>query len=610
MSITPIWSPVLEPAAARWLALVAQVPEASETTPALVALREVGLFALLLPKQKKISAGASLTALFCVLEALAAKSPISASALAQTMAGIEPIMRLGSLQQKKTWLAWMNDGDGVPPALVRNLDAALDSAPMSATPDQASWLLTGRGSWVAASDRTKGFVVFAAENADQMPARISAFVVPGDTPGLLIEPAASAVASANEGRLVMEVRADASLLLGAAGQAAQTMANVLWVDRLASAAQANGMAIAAYEEARKTLESSHSAIQVAPRSAVELASCATAISASRMMLYEAARAADAGEDVRLLSSMALLCASDCAERMLAVTLQIAGGHASVDAARLQRYLAARRLQQAAAGPADAQATRIARAVMQPPKPLKGRKPVMTKPAPASAPATRTAEAPNRVSEILDAAADAFTQQGYDATTLDYIGDVLGVTKGSIYYHYRSKADLFVAVYRRVMEMNLETVSPIADDEQSRPLDRLYRMAFAHSLQVMKHLSYQRVAVQGIEAHLMGRVNEEQRARLNEVILLRDRYQEMFVRLISQAIEAGELPEQDARLAVKPLFGAINHTTMWYQPRPGETSADREHLAAHLANFVVSGLMQSYPVPQAHMQLSPTTAQAI
>ena len=199
-----------------------------------------------------------------------------------------------------------------------------------------------------------------------------------------------------------------------------------------------------------------------------------------------------------------------------------------------------------------------------------------------APIPRPGDPPDRVAEILDAAADAFTQQTYDATTLDQIGDALGVTKGSIYHHYRSKAHLFTAVYQRALEMNIATVEPIARQPGVRAIDRLYRMAYAHAMQVMKHLSYQRVAVQGLDSHLMGRINEEQRARLDEVISLRDHYEELFVNVLTQAIEAGELPRQHPRLAAKPLFGAINWTTMWYQPRPGETAADRERLATHLA----------------------------
>lgn len=200
-------------------------------------------------------------------------------------------------------------------------------------------------------------------------------------------------------------------------------------------------------------------------------------------------------------------------------------------------------------------------------------------------------------EILRAAAELFMEFGYAATSIDAVAERLGATKGRIYHHYRSKAELFVAVYRRTMEMNIATVEPIARQRGVRPVERLYRMAHAHALQVMKHLSYQRLAVQGTESHLMNRVNEEQRAQLAEVVRLRDRYEELFLATIRAAIEAGELPRQDARLAVKPVFGAINWTTMWYQPRPGETAADRARIADQLAAFVVSGLGRAYqPVP--------------
>lgn len=200
---------------------------------------------------------------------------------------------------------------------------------------------------------------------------------------------------------------------------------------------------------------------------------------------------------------------------------------------------------------------------------------------------------DRTVQILDAAAEAFTEKSYDATTLDYIGDAIGVTKGSIYYHYRSKADLFLAVYRRAMELNLETVRPIAKMSELSALERLYAMAYAHSLQVMRHLSYQRLAVQGLESQLMSRANEEQRAGFAEVIQLRDEYERLFVDVIKAAIKEGQLPEQNVSISVKPLFGAINWTTMWYRPKEDESASDRKKLAAQLAGFVVSGLKQNH-----------------
>ncbi|WBY01334.1 TetR family transcriptional regulator [Ramlibacter tataouinensis] len=567
------------------------MPGALDPAAALQSMREAGLLVKLLPSRShKRGGGASFTSLVAALEGLAMGAPLAAAALAQAVIGTVPVAQLGSARQKAASLDALVHGDGAAPVLLRNADAGADEAPMRVALQQGDWLLEGGGRWGAAGVEAPAFVVFASHRqANGESGQASAFIIPRFAAGVSVHATSGPAGMASEGTLQMQVLADGSLLLGPAGQAASVMAATFALDRLASAAQASGLAIAAYEEASKTLGLAGSDAQEAERSSLKLAHCATAISAARMMLYEAARAADSGEDIRLASAKALLCAMECAERMLNLTVQVVGGHPSVDAARMHQFLAARRLQQSVAGPAERQAARIARAIVQPSISSRGDEPLM----PKATTEPRTPEMPDRVSEILDAAADAFDQQGYDATTLDHIGDALGVTKGSIYYHYRSKVELFVAVYRRVMEMNLETISPIAEDEALLPLERLYRMAHAHSLQVMKHLSYQRLAVHGIEAQLMGRVNEDQRAKLNEVIVLRDRYQEIFVRAISQAVEAGELPQQDARMAVKPLFGALNCTTMWYQPRPGETAADRERIGDQLAGFAISGLTQSY-----------------
>ncbi len=52
---------------------------------------------------------------------------------------------------------------------------------------------------------------------------------------------------------------------------------------------------------------------------------------------------------------------------------------------------------------------------------------------------------NRAREILEAAYKAFARDGYHHTTMDKIAQRVGVTKGTLYLYYKSKADLFVAV---------------------------------------------------------------------------------------------------------------------------------------------------------------------
>jgi AcrR family transcriptional regulator len=132
------------------------------------------------------------------------------------------------------------------------------------------------------------------------------------------------------------------------------------------------------------------------------------------------------------------------------------------------------------------------------------------------------EMPLRQVELLDAAAHAFTEMGFAATTIDSVADLIGVTKGSVYYYYRSKTDLFFAVHRRAMQLNLDTVAPLAEDEAASPPQRLWNMAHAHTHLMMAHLPYQRVTVQGVELHLAGRTTANQRAELEELVPQRGR----------------------------------------------------------------------------------------
>jgi AcrR family transcriptional regulator len=53
------------------------------------------------------------------------------------------------------------------------------------------------------------------------------------------------------------------------------------------------------------------------------------------------------------------------------------------------------------------------------------------------------------SMILDKALELFVQKGYAATSMDDIVKHTGVSKGSIYYHFSSKDDLFVSMVEKI-----------------------------------------------------------------------------------------------------------------------------------------------------------------
>jgi AcrR family transcriptional regulator len=201
----------------------------------------------------------------------------------------------------------------------------------------------------------------------------------------------------------------------------------------------------------------------------------------------------------------------------------------------------------------------------------------------------TPEGDEKQLAILDAAASVFMKLGFAAASLDDISDNYGATKGIIYYHFRSKTALFFAVQRRAMELTREAIEPSASSS-APPRERLEKMALAHTLQMMEHLDYLRVAAQGLEWHLGGRTTDEERAEMKRITALRDSNERLYLKVLEEGLASGQFRNMDARIAVKPLLGALNWTSRWYQPRKGETRSDREAIAAEIARYAVHGLL--------------------
>jgi AcrR family transcriptional regulator len=71
-------------------------------------------------------------------------------------------------------------------------------------------------------------------------------------------------------------------------------------------------------------------------------------------------------------------------------------------------------------------------------------------------------------EILDTALELFADQGYDKTSLREIAERVGVTKAALYYHFRSKEDILVALVEPVASMQESVVAALRSGELHDP----------------------------------------------------------------------------------------------------------------------------------------------
>ena len=184
-------------------------------------------------------------------------------------------------------------------------------------------------------------------------------------------------------------------------------------------------------------------------------------------------------------------------------------------------------------------------------------------------------------EILQAAAELFMEFGYAATSIDAVAERLGATKGRIYHHYRSKADLYFDVQVAAMNRVLAAVEPIARQPGSA-VQRLSAMALCRAQILLTDLPMQKVAVQGLERQLLGksRGNTPASKRLRAVVKMRDDCERLFAEVIDDGIREGVFVDLPPRLATKPFLGVLNWATVWYSPRRLQSAEAFRRVGAH------------------------------
>ncbi|PRY38817.1 TetR family transcriptional regulator [Umezawaea tangerina] len=197
-------------------------------------------------------------------------------------------------------------------------------------------------------------------------------------------------------------------------------------------------------------------------------------------------------------------------------------------------------------------------------------------------------APDARSRILDAAAEAFMVTGFANTTIDDIADVLGATKGLVYYHFRSKFDIFLAVYEEAMRRVRDRVEPHATRTGSGK-DRLVAMSVAHLLNLMEDLAFHHIVHQAVRGEVSTALKTRQRDALVALNQLRRDYEQLFHGVVVAGVDDGSLRAVDPSLATRTLLSSLNAVDMWYRKVEGQTAAEVDDLARRVVALLVGGL---------------------
>lgn len=88
------------------------------------------------------------------------------------------------------------------------------------------------------------------------------------------------------------------------------------------------------------------------------------------------------------------------------------------------------------------------------------------------------DAQERRDEILDAADELFSQKGFDGTSTNEILEKIGIARGTLYYHFKSKEDIMDALIKRYEKVLLDNAEKIAKDKSIPVYERIVKVVMA------------------------------------------------------------------------------------------------------------------------------------
>ena len=354
----------LAPFAAEW--------DRNKTFPAqaLRELGELGAMGVCVPEQWG-GAGMDYMSLVLMLEEIAAGDGATSTIVSvQNSLACGIPARYGSEAQKEEWLKPLARGEKIGCFCLTEPHTGSDAAAIRtrATRDGDDYVINGVKHYITSGANAAVAIVFAVTDPAAGKKGISCFLVPTATPGYQvarIENKMGQHASDTAQIVFDDCRVPASALLGKEGEGYKIALSNLEAGRIGIAAQAVGMARAAYEAAvayardRVTFGQpiiEHQAVNF------RLADMATQLDAARLMVWRAAQLKDAGRPCLTEASMAKMFASEMAEKVCSAAIQIHGGCGYTDETPVERIYRDVRITQIYEGANDIQRLVIGRAI--------------------------------------------------------------------------------------------------------------------------------------------------------------------------------------------------------------------------------------------------------
>jgi alkylation response protein AidB-like acyl-CoA dehydrogenase len=332
-------------------------------------LAELGLMGVCIPEEYG-GAGADFLSYVLVLEELSrADAGVGVTVAVHTSAATLPILAFGTDEQRSRFVPPLARGETIGAFALSEPEAGSDAGSLRtrAAAQGDGWRITGAKQWITNGSAAGTFLLFArTDPATPGPKGISAFVLDAEHVRVTREEEKLGLNSSSTVDLVVDAEVGRDRLLHEEGKGFQVAMQTLDGGRIGIAAQALGIAQAAYDVAREYAKerrtfgkaiAEHQAIQF------KLADMATELDAARLLVYRAAWLKQEGQPHTEEGAKAKLFASEMARRQTAEAIQILGGYGYTKEFPVERYYRDAKITEIYEGTSEIQRLVIARSLL-------------------------------------------------------------------------------------------------------------------------------------------------------------------------------------------------------------------------------------------------------
>ena len=190
----------------------------------------------------------------------------------------------------------------------------------------------------------------------------------------------------------------------------------------------------------------------------------------------------------------------------------------------------------------------------------------------------------KLQRILKAAAQVFSEKGYEGASIRDLSRSSGVSLAGLYYYIESKQKLLyliqICTFKTILSRLEKRLASVTD-----PVERLHILVHNHLEYFLQHPVEMKVLSHEDEA-LEGDCRKE-------VLEIKRRYYETALRIFDEMRRRGLARRLNPRVAVLSLFGMMNWVYTWYRPK---VDPQADALAEAITGMFLHGVSNGHIVP--------------